>query len=54
MLIKVVESDSLPLCVVLGKYAYSKFRHKIELHSAELNAWEAIAFTDFENVEAAH
>ncbi len=49
-LIKVVESENPPLRLVLGKYAYSKFRNKIASLTAELDAWEAVAAnTDFEN-----
>lgn len=55
VLIQVVESDNPPLRLVLGKYAYSKFRQKIASLTAELDDWEAIASnTDFEFVEAAH
>lgn len=49
VLIQVVNSDNPPLRLVLGKYAYSKFRNKIESLTAELDAWEQIAAsTDFE------
>ncbi|MDF5730981.1 MAG: oxidoreductase [Rhizonema sp. PD38] len=52
VLIKVVNSENPPLRLVLGKYAYSKFRQKIESLTAELDAWEAVtANTDFETVE---
>lgn len=52
-IIHVVESENPPLRLVLGKYAYNKFRQKIESLSAELDAWEAIASnTDFETVHA--
>ncbi len=55
VLIQVVESDNPPLRLVLGKYAYSKFRQKIASLTAELDAWEAIASnTDFETATAAH
>lgn len=55
VLIQVVESENPPLRLVLGKYAYTKFRQKIEALTQELDAWEAIASnTDFEPVEAAH
>lgn len=48
-LIKVVESPNPPLRLVLGKYAYSKFREKIKSLTAELDTWEEIAVnTDFE------
>jgi NAD(P)-dependent dehydrogenase (short-subunit alcohol dehydrogenase family) len=49
VLIKVVESENPPLRLVLGKYAYSKFRQKIASLTTELDTWEAIAAnTDFE------
>ncbi|MCP6758377.1 MAG: oxidoreductase [Fischerella sp. CENA71] len=49
VLIQVVESPNPPLRLVLGKYAYSKFRQKIESLTAELDSWEEIAVnTDFE------
>ncbi|MEM8675914.1 MAG: SDR family oxidoreductase [Cyanobacteria bacterium P01_G01_bin.67] len=49
-IIKVVNSENPPLRLVLGKYAYSKFRKKLESLTAELDAWEEIAAnTDFEN-----
>ncbi|MBD2774513.1 oxidoreductase [Iningainema tapete] len=49
VLIQVVNSENPPLRLVLGKYAYSKFRKKIESLSAELDAWESVAAnTDFE------
>lgn len=55
VLIQVVESENPPLRLVLGKYAYSKFRQKIEALTQELEAWEAIASnTDFESVGAVH
>lgn len=48
-IIQIVEAENPPLRLVLGKYAYSKFREKIESLTQELNAWEAIAInTDFE------
>ena len=48
-IIKVVNSPNPPLRLVLGKYAYSKFRQKIESLTAELNTWEEVAAnTDFE------
>lgn len=48
-IIQVVNSTNPPLRLVLGKYAYSKFRQKIESLTAELDAWEAVAAnTDFE------
>jgi hypothetical protein len=41
--------------LVLGKYAYQKFRQKLESLKAELNDWEAItANTDFETAEVAN
>ncbi len=47
-IIQMVESENPPLRFVLGKYAYSKFRKKIEALTQELDAWEAIASnTDF-------
>ncbi len=50
VLIQVVESENPPLRLVLGKYAYNKFRQKLDSLTAELDAWEAIAAnTDFEN-----
>ena len=50
VLIQVVESENPPLRLVLGKYAYNKFRQKLDSLIAELDAWEAIAAnTDFEN-----
>ncbi|WP_017315895.1 oxidoreductase [Mastigocladopsis repens] len=52
-LIQVVNSDNPPLRLVLGKYAYSKFRKKIESLTAELDAWEQLAAsTDFETAGA--
>ena len=51
--IQVVNSDNPPLPLTLGKYAYSKFRKKIESLTAELDAWEDIAAsTDFETAGA--
>lgn len=48
-IIQAVEAENPPLRLVLGKYAYSKFRKKIESLTQELDAWEAIAVnTDFE------
>ena len=48
-IIKVVDSDNPPLRLVLGKYAYTKFRKKLESLTTELDAWEAVAInTDFE------
>jgi NAD(P)-dependent dehydrogenase (short-subunit alcohol dehydrogenase family) len=48
-IIQVVNSPNPPLRLVLGKYAYTKFRKKIESLTAELDAWETIAAnTDFE------
>ena len=64
VLIQVVESENPPLRLVLGKYAYSKFRQKIASLTAELDAWEAICAsqqrfaiasnTDFETATGAH
>jgi NAD(P)-dependent dehydrogenase (short-subunit alcohol dehydrogenase family) len=49
VLIQVVNAENPPLRLVLGKYAYNKFREKIESLTQELNEWEAIAAsTDFE------
>jgi hypothetical protein len=42
-IIQVVEAENPPLRLVLGKYAYSKFRQKIESLTQELNAWEEVA-----------
>ncbi|MEO1465170.1 MAG: oxidoreductase [Cyanobacteria bacterium J06633_1] len=48
-IIQVVNSPNPPLRLVLGKYAYSKFRQKLESLTTELAAWEEIAAnTDFE------
>lgn len=48
-IIKVVNSENPPLRLVLGKYAYSKFRQKIESLKTELDKWELVAAnTDFE------
>ncbi len=48
-IIKVVNSNNPPLRLVLGKYAYTKFRKKLESLTAELDAWEEVAVnTDFE------
>ncbi|MDJ0634269.1 MAG: oxidoreductase [Xenococcaceae cyanobacterium MO_188.B29] len=47
-IIQVVNSPNPPLRLVLGKYAYTKFRQKIESLTTELDAWEAVAAnTDF-------
>lgn len=47
-IIQVVNSQNPPLRLVLGKYAYTKFRKKIESLQTELDAWEAVAAnTDF-------
>jgi NAD(P)-dependent dehydrogenase (short-subunit alcohol dehydrogenase family) len=49
VLIQIVNAENPPLRLVLGKYAYSKFREKIKFLTQELNEWEAIATsTDFE------
>ncbi|UBF30047.1 SDR family NAD(P)-dependent oxidoreductase (plasmid) [Kovacikia minuta CCNUW1] len=49
-IIQVVESENPPLRLVLGKYAYHKFREKIESLTQELDAWETLAAnTDFED-----
>lgn len=53
VLIQVVESDKPPLRLVLGNYAYTKFRKKLKSLTTELDAWEAIASnTDFEDAQA--
>ncbi|MBR8834718.1 MAG: SDR family NAD(P)-dependent oxidoreductase [Stigonema ocellatum SAG 48.90 = DSM 106950] len=50
VIIQVVNSANPPRRLVLGKYAYSKFRQKIESLTAELDAWEQVAAsTDFNN-----
>lgn len=55
VLIQVVNAENPPLRLVLGKYAYSKFRQKIDSLTKELNEWEAIAInTDFESTEVSH
>ncbi|NMG07726.1 oxidoreductase [Brasilonema sp. UFV-L1] len=52
-LIQVVNSKNPPLRLVLGKYAYNKFRKKIKSLTAELDVWEQIAAnTDFETAKA--
>jgi NAD(P)-dependent dehydrogenase (short-subunit alcohol dehydrogenase family) len=49
VLIQAVNSNHPPLRLVLGKYAYKKFRQKLQSLTAELDEWEAIASsTDFE------
>jgi NAD(P)-dependent dehydrogenase (short-subunit alcohol dehydrogenase family) len=54
-IIQVVNAENPPLRLVLGKYAYSKFRQKIASLTKELDEWEAIAAnTDFESTEASH
>ncbi|MGG6269851.1 hypothetical protein ACQ4M3_35030 [Leptolyngbya sp. AN03gr2] len=48
-IIQTVNSKNPPLRLVLGNYAYTKFRKKIETLTQELNDWEAIGInTDFE------
>jgi NAD(P)-dependent dehydrogenase (short-subunit alcohol dehydrogenase family) len=48
-IVQVVESENPPLRLTLGKYAYNKFRKKIEELTIELDTWEAVAAnTDFE------
>jgi NAD(P)-dependent dehydrogenase (short-subunit alcohol dehydrogenase family) len=55
VLIQVVNSEKPPLRLVLGKYAYSKFRQKIASLTQELDDWEAIAAnTDFATADSAH
>ncbi|MEM9119154.1 MAG: oxidoreductase [Cyanobacteria bacterium P01_F01_bin.56] len=47
-IIQMVEAEDPPLRLVLGKYAYSKFRQKIEQLTEELNRWESVGIaTDF-------
>lgn len=49
-IIQVVNASQPPLRLVLGKYAYSKFRKKITSLTQELDDWEDIAMnTDFES-----
>ncbi len=48
-IIQMVEAENPPLRFVLGKYAYAKFRKKIEALTQELNTWETLGMsTDFE------
>jgi len=48
-IIQMVKSEHPPLRLVLGKYAYSKFRKKIESLNQELDTWADLAMnTDFE------
>lgn len=48
-IVQVINSNNPPLRLVLGKYAYTKFRKKLESLIAELDTWEAVAAnTDFE------
>ncbi|MDJ0798333.1 MAG: SDR family oxidoreductase [Calothrix sp. MO_167.B12] len=48
-IMQAVKSPNPPLRLVLGKYAYTKFRKKLESLTAELDTWEAVAAnTDFE------
>jgi NAD(P)-dependent dehydrogenase (short-subunit alcohol dehydrogenase family) len=52
-IIQVVESENPPLRLVLGHYAYSKFRQKIASLTQELDTWETLAInTDFEDAIA--
>ena len=52
VIIQVVNAENPPLRLVLGQYAYSKFRQKIEALTKELDEWEAIAAnTDFEEAK---
>lgn len=54
-IIQVVEAENPPLRLVLGKYAYSKFRQKIASLTQELDAWETMAAnTDFEDIPTTH
>ncbi|MEO1523163.1 MAG: oxidoreductase [Cyanobacteria bacterium J06633_2] len=47
-IIQMVEVEHPPLRLVLGKYAYSKFRQKIDTLNQELDAWESVGLaTDF-------
>lgn len=48
-IVQMVESENPPLRLVLGGYAYRKFRQKIDALTQELNEWESIGLaTDFE------
>jgi short-subunit dehydrogenase len=50
-IIQMVRSSNPPLRFVLGKYAYSKFRQKIESLSQELDEWSELGMnTDFETI----
>lgn len=50
VLIQVVNSENPPTRLVLGKYAYGKFRQKIKSLNTELGTWESVAVnTDFIN-----
>ena len=50
VIIQVVESENPPLRIVLGKYAYRRFRQKLESLTNDLNSWEVVATsTDFED-----
>lgn len=50
VIIQVVESENPPLRIVLGKYAYRRFRQKLESLTKDLNTWEVVATsTDFED-----
>jgi NAD(P)-dependent dehydrogenase (short-subunit alcohol dehydrogenase family) len=49
-IIHIVNAENPPLRLVLGKYAYSKFRKKIESLTQELDTWAEIGMnTDFES-----
>ncbi|MUL37556.1 oxidoreductase [Gloeocapsopsis dulcis] len=51
-IIQVVKSENPPLRLVLGKYAYAKFREKIESLTQELDAWAEVGMnTDFETTQ---
>ncbi len=54
-IIQIVNAENPPLRLVLGHYAYSKFREKIASLTKELDEWDAIAAnTNFEFTEASH
>jgi hypothetical protein len=48
-IIQMVNAENPPLRLVLDKYAYSKFRQKIESLTQELDTWAEVGMnTDFE------
>lgn len=48
-ILKMVASDNPPLRLVLGHYAYSKFRKKLESLTQELDTWAEVGMnTDFD------